>query len=128
MTIGGRELPEGATVGPCAVLVHQREDLYPEPHAFRPERFLGTNPSTYGWLPFGGGVRRCIGAAFAQLEARIVLEELAATYALRPARPRRERTGRRGIVLVPSRGARVVVTGRRAGAVAGAPTMQPAAA
>jgi cytochrome P450 len=128
MTIGGRELPEGATVGPCAMLVHQREDLYPEPQTFRPERFLGTTPSTYGWLPFGGGVRRCIGAAFAQLEARIVLEQLAATYELRPASPRRERTGRRGIVLVPSRGARIVVTGRRAEATAGAPTMQPAAA
>jgi cytochrome P450 len=128
MTIGGRELPEGATVGPCALLVHQREDLYPEPRAFRPERFLGTAPSTYGWLPFGGGVRRCIGAAFAQLEARIVLEELAAAFELRPDRPRRERTGRRGIVLVPARGARVVVTGRRAGAAEAAPTRQPAAA
>jgi cytochrome P450 len=128
MTIGGRELPEGATVGPCALLVHQNPDLYPEPHAFRPERFLGRAPSTYEWLPFGGGVRRCIGAAFAQLEARIVLEELAAAFDLRPDRERRERTGRRGIVLVPARGARVVVSGRRAGAPEAAATRQPAAA
>ncbi|MBI5103781.1 MAG: cytochrome P450 [Solirubrobacterales bacterium] len=113
MTIAGLDLPAGATVAPCAVLAHRRAGLYPDPEAFRPERFLGAAPPTYGWLPFGGGVRRCIGAAFAQMEARLVLEELAATWLLRPASPRPERVGRRGIVIVPARGGRVVVTGRR---------------
>jgi cytochrome P450 len=113
MTFGGHALPAGVIVSPCAVLVHRRPDLYPDPEAFRPERFLEAAPTTYGWLPFGGGVRRCIGAAFAQMEAALVLEELAAAYLLRPARAAPERVGRRGIVIVPGRGGRVVVDGPR---------------
>jgi cytochrome P450 len=113
LTIAGHDLPAGTTVAPCAALVHRRPELYPDPDAFRPERFLDAPPTTYGWLPFGGGVRRCIGASFAQMEARLVLEELAAAYFVRAASARPELVGRRGIVIVPARGGRVVVTGRR---------------
>jgi cytochrome P450 family 135 len=126
--IAGYDLPAGATVAPCGMLVHRRPELYPDPQAFRPERFLDAKPSTYGWLPFGGGVRRCIGAAFAQTEARIVLEELAAAYELAPGGRRPERTGRRGIVLVPGRGGRVSVVARRPGAAAVSRSPAPAAA
>ncbi len=112
LAIAGVELPAGATVAPCALLVHRRPDVYPEPQAFRPERFLGVRPAPGTWLPFGGGVRRCIGAAFARFEARIVLRELAAGFALRPDRPCSERVGRRGVVLVPGRGARAILEPR----------------
>ncbi len=108
MTIGGTDLPAGITVAPCANLVHRREDLYPEPDAFRPQRFLGVKPGTYTWLPFGGGTRRCLGQSLAMLELTTVLETVAAHATLRPASPRREHARRRFTVLVPSRGARVV--------------------
>jgi cytochrome P450 len=113
LTIAGRRLPAGTTVAPCSLLVHRRADLYPDPWAFRPERFLDRRPIPSEWFPFGGAVRRCIGAAFAQFEARIALEEL--THALRftPARARPERIGRRGPVLVPGRGALLVAERRR---------------
>ena len=76
MEIGGRLLPAGVTVAPCIYLLHRRPDVYPEPRAFRPERFLETPPGTYTWIPFGGGVRRCLGASFAQFEIKVVLREL----------------------------------------------------
>ena len=85
LEVGGHELPAGTTVAPCILLVHRREDVYPEPEAFRPERFLDQAPGTYSWIPFGGGVRRCLGAAFAQVEMQIVLQTLAESVA--PARP-----------------------------------------
>jgi len=112
LSIGGMQLPAGTTVAPSPVLVHQRPELYPEPQAFRPDRFLGAKPPAWGWLPFGGGVRRCIGATFAMAEAAIVLEELARTYELAPGARHPEKTGRRGIVLVPRNGCRVTVVGR----------------
>jgi cytochrome P450 len=115
LRIGGYHLPAGVTVAPCSAIVHQRPELYPDPAAFRPERFLGQKPSAWNWLPFGGGVRRCIGATFAAAEAAIVLTELAAAYELRPATRRAEKTGRRGIVLVPRDGCRVTVVARRPG-------------
>src|SRR5438874_1550655 len=74
--IGGWELPAGATVAPSIYLVHRRPDVYPEPERFEPERFLRASPGTYTWIPFGGGVRRCIGGAFAHLEMQVVLSEL----------------------------------------------------
>jgi cytochrome P450 family 135 len=110
MTIGGAELPAGITVAPCANLVHRREDLYPDPDAFRPQRFLGVTPGTYTWLPFGGGTRRCLGQALAMLEMTTVLETVANHATLQPASPRREHARRRFTVLVPSRGALVVRT------------------
>jgi cytochrome P450 len=107
-TIAGRELPAGADVAPCIYLVHHREDLYPEPDAFRPERFLGVKPGTYTWLPFGGGVRRCIGASFALFEMQVVLGTLLRSVRLEPVTRASERTSRRTITLVPGRGAEAI--------------------
>jgi cytochrome P450 len=108
--IGGRELPAGADVAPCIYLVHHREDVYPEPDAFRPERFLGVKPGTYTWMPFGGGVRRCIGASFALTEMQVVLRTLLRTVELRATDPQSEPTARRTITLVPGRGAEAVAS------------------
>jgi cytochrome P450 len=102
-------LPAGTDVTPAIWLVHTRPDLYPEPYAFRPERFLDKPPSTYGWIPFGGGVRRCLGAAFAELEMRVVLKTILAGPALRAADSRPERLTRRNVTFSPRHGTRVVV-------------------
>jgi cytochrome P450 len=112
MEIGGRLLPAGVTVAPCIYLIHRRPDIYPEPRAFRPERFLETPPGTYTWIPFGGGVRRCLGASFAQFEIKVVLRELVSRLDIRPARPRPERRVRRAIVFAPERGGELVVVRR----------------
>jgi cytochrome P450 len=111
-TIAGLDLPAGTVVAPSIYLVHRRADLYPEPARFRPERFLGPEPQggTYTWIPFGGGIRRCLGAAFALMELRVVLAELAAHVDAVPARPEREPTARRAITLIPGRGAEVVLS------------------
>jgi cytochrome P450 len=108
MEIGGRLLPAGVRVAPCIMLVHSREDVYPEPHRFRPERFLEQPAGTYTWIPFGGGVRRCLGASFALFEMKTVLGAVASELSLRPAQPAPERVRRRAITLTPSAGARVV--------------------
>ncbi|HEU4706665.1 MAG TPA: cytochrome P450 [Solirubrobacterales bacterium] len=108
----GLTLPAGTDVTPAIWLTHTRADLYPEPFAFKPERFLEDGPDTYGWIPFGGGVRRCIGATFAEFEMRIVLREVLSRCELRKADPRPERTGRRNITLSPKDGTPVVVTAR----------------
>jgi cytochrome P450 len=108
--VAGRTIPSGTSLVPCIWLVHRREDLYPDPHAFRPERWEGVKPGTYTWIPFGGGVRRCLGAAFAELEMRIVLQALAERHAtIRPIHPEAEGVRRRAITLTPARGARVTV-------------------
>ena len=86
--IGGYELPAGVSVTPCVHLVHRDPEIYPEPDRFLPERFLDNPPGTYTWIPFGGGVRRCLGAAFAQFEMAVVLEELVKRHQIRPRRPR----------------------------------------
>ena len=109
----GYELPAGTRVAPCIWLAHRRADVYPDPYAFRPERFIGTSPDTYAWLPFGGGVRRCIGASFATLEMRVVLQTVAERVRLDPASPEHEQVSRRAIILAPSRGGQAVV--RRSG-------------
>jgi cytochrome P450 len=109
-TIGGWDLPAGARVSPSIHLVHRRPDLYPEPGAFRPERWLGVRTNPYTYLPFGGGVRRCLGASFAETEMRAVLTAIVANVRLRPARPESERVGRRVITLVPARGAEIIVS------------------
>jgi cytochrome P450 len=112
MEIGGRLLPAGVTVAPCIYLMHRRADIYPDPLAFRPERFLEGQGGTYTWIPFGGGVRRCLGASFAQLEMRIVLQTLARRLDLRVADPRPERIIRRAIALSPARGGEIVARAR----------------
>jgi cytochrome P450 family 135 len=108
--LGGYDLPAGVTVMPSIHLVHRDPTIYPEPDAFRPERFLETPPGTYTWIPFGGGVRRCLGAAFAQQEMAIVLEELVARRMVRPADPASERPFRRAITETPRHNAEVVLT------------------
>ena len=110
----GLTLPAGTDVTPAIWLTHTRADLYPEPFAFRPERFLdGNGPDTYGWIPFGGGIRRCIGASFAEFEMRIVLREVLTRCELHKANPAPEKTGRRNITLSPKDGTPVIVTARR---------------
>jgi cytochrome P450 family 135 len=110
--IGGRRLPEGAVLTPCILLVHRRPDVYPDPDAFRPERFLERAPGTYAWIPFGGGIRRCIGATFAQMEMQVVLRRIAARVALEPVGDP-EPVRRRAITLVPARGGEMRVVAVR---------------
>lgn len=109
---GGYTLPPGTDVTPAIWLTHTRADIYPEPFAFRPERFLGEAPDTYAWIPFGGGVRRCLGASFAEFEMRIVLREVLTRCELRKLDPRPERIARRNITLSPRAGTEVVLAAR----------------
>ena len=106
--VPGHTLPPGIHVAPCPYLAHRRAEHWPDPTAFRPERFLAGAPEPYTWLPFGGGVRRCLGAAFATLELREVLRAVVRRFELVPDRPAGERMRRRGVTLAPSRGGRVV--------------------
>jgi len=108
--IGGYELPAGVSVTPSIYLVHRNPEIYPEPDAFKPERFLDNPPGTYTWIPFGGGVRRCLGAAFAQFEMTVVLRELVRRREIRPADPKPERVFRRAITETPRHNARVVLS------------------
>jgi cytochrome P450 len=101
---GDLHLPAGTDVTPAIWLTHTRADLYPEPYAFRPERFLESQPATYGWIPFGGGVRRCLGAAFAEMEMRVVLEMVLERCVLSPASGKAERVTRRNITFSPRNG------------------------
>jgi cytochrome P450 len=108
--LGGYDLPAGVNVVPSIHLIHRDPTIYPEPDAFRPERFLETPPGTYTWIPFGGGVRRCIGASFAQQEMAIVLRELVARRSIRPTDPAAERPFRRAITETPRHNAEVVLS------------------
>ncbi len=110
MEFGGYELPAGVKVVPSIYLVHRRPDVYPEPERFLPERFLSRPPGTYTWIPFGGGIRRCLGGAFAQFEMEVVLRELAARTAIGPARARPERVYRRAITETPRHDAEVILS------------------
>jgi cytochrome P450 family 135 len=110
--IGGWQLPAGTMVLPAIAALHARADLYPAPGEFRPERFLSEGAESYAWIPFGGGVRRCIGAAFAQVEMRVVLREVLRRVRLRADSTRPERPQIRHVTVVPSRGCRVVVEER----------------
>ncbi len=112
LSVDGFTLPPGTDVTPAIWLTHTREDLYPAPLEFRPERFLDDAPETYAWIPFGGGVRRCLGAAFAEFEMRIVLRETLRRYVVRGARRRPEGIARRNITFSPRRGTPVVVSPR----------------
>jgi cytochrome P450 len=107
--IGGYELPAGVSVAPCIYLVHRNPEIYPEPERFRPERFLENPPGTYTWIPFGGGVRRCLGASFSQFEMTVVLKELVKRHNIRPANPKPERIFRRAITETPRHDAEVVL-------------------
>ena len=107
--LGGYELPAGASVTPAIHLVHRDPRIYPEPERFLPERFLEEPPGTYTWIPFGGGVRRCLGASFAQFEMAVVLRELVKRRDIRPADPAPERSLRRAITETPHRNAEVIL-------------------
>ena len=96
-------------VGVSIVALHHREDVYPDPHAFRPERFVEQKPGTYTWIPFGGGIRRCLGASLAMAEQRLVLREIAKRVDLCAPRQAPERTRQRNVTMIPARGGRVVV-------------------
>jgi cytochrome P450 len=104
----GWTLPAGVHVTPCIYLAHRRADVWDDPTAFRPERFLNGAPEPYTFIPFGGGMRRCVGAAFASLEMKEVLRAVAGRFELRPAVRRGERMRRRSITMTPSRGGYVV--------------------
>jgi cytochrome P450 len=113
--IGGYTIPTGWKVAPCIYLMHRHADVYaPDPTAFRPERFLEQPAGTYTWIPFGGGIRRCIGASFAVVEMKTVLAAIARKAELRPVIAARERVVRRAITLTPNRGAEVIVQPRAA--------------
>jgi cytochrome P450 len=108
-TIGGWKLPPGIRVYPNITVVHLREDLYPQPYEFRPERFITEEAPAYAWLPFGGGIRRCIGAALAQAEMAEVIRTVVTRVDLEPTRPDPEPVVMRGITLVPRHGTPVRV-------------------
>ncbi len=120
-TVAGIDLPAGATVGASILLAHSREASYPDVRAFRPERFLGQAPAPHTWIPFGGGVRRCIGAGFAQMEGVEVLRAVFAAVDVESLDIEHART--RNITSVPAKGARLrirrlPVTRRESGAAA----------
>jgi cytochrome P450 len=105
--VGGYDLPAGTFVMAAIAALHYREDLFPDPDEFRPERFLESKADTYAWIPFGGGVRRCIGAAFAEYEMRVVLRAILERADLSAPDPKPERVKVRNITLAPGKGTRV---------------------
>ena len=108
--LGEYVIPPGVEINPSIRMIHRRADLYPDPGAFRPERFLADDaPDTYTWLPFGGGTRRCLGASFALMEMRVVLHRVLERARLRAADPQPDTVQFRGITLAPRNGTRVVL-------------------
>ncbi|HMI81277.1 MAG TPA: cytochrome P450 [Solirubrobacterales bacterium] len=119
ITIGEWTYQPGCALVANAYLVHHDPEIYPDPHAFRPERFLDQPPGTYTWIPFGGGRRRCLGASFAMLEMKVVLRALLTACELRDSGDGVEIAQRRNITVRPVHGARVVVAERERAAAAG---------
>ncbi len=110
--LGDYGIPAGTGIALSILLVHHREDLYPRAAEFLPERWEGHKPGTYTWLPFGGGTRRCLGAALAMAELRVAIPEIARRFDLMPDRPEAEAPLHRNVTMIPQRGGRVVVVGR----------------
>ncbi len=108
MTLGGYELPAGTTVAPCIHLIHRSEKHYPRAKSFIPERFVGTQPGTYTWIPFGGGTRRCLAASYAELEMKRVLRTVFSEVDLRPVDNRSERMRKSAISFSPDRSGLVI--------------------
>ncbi len=108
----GHPLEPGTLLLPSIYLIHQREDLYPQPKQFKPERFIERQFSPYEFLPFGGGVRRCIGEALALFQMKLVLATVLSRYQLALVDQRPERPQRRGFTLAPANGVKMVITGR----------------
>jgi cytochrome P450 len=113
MELGGYEIPAGTTVAPCVHLVHRNPVVYPEPLAFRPERFLERPAGTYTWIPFGGGVRRCLAAPYAQMLMKQVIGTVVGEVELSVPDPRSELARKSAIAFVPHRHALVVAMERR---------------
>jgi cytochrome P450 len=111
--LGEHSVPAGSPIAMSILLLHHREDLYPEPFAFRPQRWLHHKPGTYEWIPFGGGIRRCLGAALAMAEQRVVLTAMARRLDLEAVDPQPEHAVHRNVTMIPARGASVVVRARR---------------
>jgi cytochrome P450 family 135 len=111
LELGGYELPAGVRAAPNIYLTHRRPDIYPEPERFRPERFIDSPADTYSWIPFGGGVRRCLGASFALYEMKIVIPTILRTASLRAVGATPEPIRRRAITFVPQRDAMVELVG-----------------
>ena len=111
--LGDYAVPPETPVLMSILLIHHREDLYPDPFAFRPERWERRKPGTYDWLPFGGGIRRCLGAALAMAEQRVVLEAMARRLDLVAEDPAPEHAVHRNVTMIPAHGARVVVRSRK---------------
>lgn len=112
MELGGYMLPAGTTVAPCVHLVHRRPDIYPDPLSFRPERFLERAAGTYTWIPFGGGVRRCLAASYAQLLMKQVIKTVIGEVDLQPVEARSELARKSAIAFVPHRHTTVRATRR----------------
>jgi cytochrome P450 len=108
--IGGYELPAGSFAMAAIAALHYREDLFPQPREFRPERFLDGKADNYAWIPFGGGVRRCIGAAFAEYEMRTILRTILERAELEAPDPKPERVKVRNITLAPGKGTQVLLS------------------
>ncbi|MBT5910950.1 MAG: cytochrome P450 [Opitutae bacterium] len=113
MTIGGHDLPAGVVVVPCIYLTHRREDIYPDPLMFKPERFQNDGPGSYEFFPFGGGIRRCIGAAFAMYEMKILLAQVALRTDLDLPANYQGRVTRRSVTFTPEKGMLVNVKLRK---------------
>jgi cytochrome P450 family 135 len=109
MSFGGYTIPAGVTVAPCIFLMHRRADVYREPLSFRPERFLEGEGGAYSWIPFGGGVRRCVAASFAQLEMKRVMQTVLREVELRPAGAGSARARRSSVAFAPGDEARVMI-------------------
>jgi cytochrome P450 len=112
--LGEYVIPAETPVGVSIVALHHREDVYPDPHAFRPERFVDRKPGTYTWVPFGGGIRRCLGAALAMAEQRVVLRAIAERTDLVAPDRAPEPARQRNVTMIPRHGGRVVVAHKRA--------------
>jgi cytochrome P450 len=112
--IGRWRIPRGTVVTASVSLLHDAEELFPDPRAFNPDRFVGARPDTYGWIPFGGGVRRCIGAAFATMEMSVVLRTMLRDFSIEPTSEPPEKRHNRGIAVAPAKGGLAVVHRRRA--------------
>lgn len=119
MVLGGYELAAGSTVAPCVHLMHRNPTIYPEPLKFRPERFLERPAGTYTWIPFGGGVRRCLAAPYAQLLMKQVIRTVLAELSLQAVEPRSERARKSAIAFVPHRHALAIARRREVRAEGG---------
>jgi cytochrome P450 len=114
MTLGGSELPAGTTVAPCIHLIHRDARWYEQPHRFLPERFVGTQPGTYTWIPFGGGVRRCLAASYAEMEMKRVLRIVLESTDLRAVDSSGERARKSAISFSPDQKGLVIAEPREA--------------